>query len=69
MKLLKVNEVATILDVSVARAYELARTGVLPSVRLGRQVRIAEEALRNWIQTGGRDAPSEGGRASAPVVD
>ena len=42
-------EVATILGVSVGRAYELARRGAIPSVRLGRQVRVDRIALEKWL--------------------
>ena len=53
MKLLTVPEVAQVLRVPVARAYELTRSGVIPCVRLGRQVRVSEAALRRFISDGG----------------
>ena len=53
MKLLQVPEVAEILSVSRERAYELARSGALPVVRVGRQVRIDSEKLTQWIDRGG----------------
>lgn len=54
MKLMKAAEVAAILRVSPARIYEIARRGLLPTVRIGeRQVRFAEEAVREWIANGG----------------
>lgn len=53
MRLLTAKEVARILQVSPARVYELARTGVIPSVRLTRQVRFEEAALREWVARGG----------------
>lgn len=53
MKLIKVTELADILDVSKARAYELIRTGLIPSVRLGRQVRVDAQQLGEWIDRGG----------------
>ena len=59
MKLLQIPELAKILDVSVDRAYELARSGALPVVRLGRQVRVDPEKLREWMNRGG--APLPGG--------
>lgn len=52
-RLLTANEVADILQVSVARVYELARMRVIPCVRLLRQVRFDEQALRQWIAQGG----------------
>ncbi len=60
MKLIHVTLAAEMLCVSVARVYELARSGVLPSgvvVRLGRQLRIDEDALREWIRAGGQALP------------
>lgn len=50
MKLLTASEVANILRVSTARAYELARIKCIPSIILGqRQVRFDEVALLEWI--------------------
>lgn len=51
--LLRIPQVAKILKVSEWRAYELARQGRLPVVRLGRQVRVNEAALTAWIEAGG----------------
>lgn len=50
MKLLTASEVASILKVSKARVYELARTRAIPSITLGlRQIRFDEDSLREWI--------------------
>ena len=57
MELLTVPEVAGQLRVSVPRAYQLVREGVVPAVRLGRQVRIDQEVLRAWIAQGGQGLP------------
>ena len=59
MKLMKIGEVAEVLDVSLSRAYALVREGVLPSVRLGRQVRVERDQLAEWLAKGG--AKLEGG--------
>lgn len=56
-RLLRIAEVATTLQVTEARAYELLRLGLLPQVRLGRQVRISEDALTAWIAKGGQALP------------
>lgn len=57
MRLLTAKEVSEGLRVPLARVYELARTGVIPVVRLGeRQVRFNEDAIRDWIARGGHDA-------------
>ncbi len=49
--------VGEILGVSPFRVYELARLGLLPCVRLGRQIRFDPDRLREWIQAGGAAAP------------
>jgi len=51
--LMTAEEAAARLNVSLPRFYELARTGMVPVVRLGRQVRISAEALELWIARGG----------------
>ena len=54
MKLITAQEVAAILNVPLARVYELARTKTLPSVHLGsRQLRFDEDRLHDWIASGG----------------
>lgn len=57
-------EVSRELRISVARVYDLTRRGVLPSVRIGRQVRIPEDGLRAWVERGG--APLAGGWRREP---
>ena len=60
MKLITAQEVAVILNVPLARVYELARTKTLPSVHLGsRQLRFDEAKLHDWIASGGCPAPAE----------
>ncbi len=53
MKLLRIDDVAELLDVSRARAYELVRAGLLPVVRLGRQIRVDPAKLEAWLDAGG----------------
>ena len=50
---LTIEEVARILKVSSSRAYELARTGRIPVVRLGRTVRVDPDQLSEWLARGG----------------
>ena len=52
-ELLTADDVARMIRVSRARAYELMRRQILPTVRLGRQVRVSSLALRIFIQRGG----------------
>jgi putative molybdopterin biosynthesis protein len=53
MHLLTAKETAAILKVTLPRVYELAREGLIPSVRMGRQIRFDETKLLNWIEQGG----------------
>ena len=57
IRLLIVPEVAKLLRVPPSRAYQLIRDGDLPAVHVGRQLRVSEEALRNWIAEGGDPLP------------
>lgn len=57
LQLLRIPEVAARLDVSQARAYDLCRTGAIPAVRIGRQLRVDPEALQGWIDAGGQPLP------------
>ncbi len=47
--LLTVEETADILRVGRTLAWALVRDGVLPSVRLGRCVRVPLRALEEWV--------------------
>ena len=52
--LIKAPEAAKMLDIRLARLYELTRQRVVPSVRIGpKQLRYDRETLREWIQKGG----------------
>jgi len=57
MKFLTIQETSEILKISVQRGYELARVGILPVVRLGRQLRVSEEQLGEFIEKGGKPLP------------
>jgi excisionase family DNA binding protein len=56
-RLLSVAQVAPMLGLTEARVYELVRLRMLPAVRIGRQVRIDEQALQAWIAQGGQALP------------
>jgi putative molybdopterin biosynthesis protein len=62
-RLLTLKEVAEILNVKVFRAAELVRLGILPAVRLGRQIRVDREQLSGFIARGGKSLPKVGDRA------
>ncbi len=48
---LTIPEVAKILEIGRASAYNLAKQQGFPSIRIGRQLRVPEEALRRWINS------------------
>lgn len=53
-KLLRLPEVARLLDLKEDRVYALAREGIIPVVRIGRQLRVDPDALDEWIHNGGQ---------------
>lgn len=59
--LLKVPEAAKLLRISRNLAYDLVARGELPSVRLGRIIRVPRRGLEDWIsrQAGLPGAPPE----------
>lgn len=56
-RLLTIPEVADYLKIKKERAYELARLGILPVCRLGRQIRVDATRLAEWIAAGGQALP------------
>jgi len=63
--LLTISQVATTLSVSQARGYEILKKGLIPVVRIGRQVRVREKDLDSYIESGGIGMRSIGGRRHA----
>ena len=47
---LKVPEVAAALRIARSRAYELVGEGEIPSVRIGRSVRVSRRDLERWLE-------------------
>ncbi len=47
---LKVSEVAQVLRIARSRAYELVGSGEIPSVRIGRSVRVSRRELDQWLE-------------------
>lgn len=41
------------------RVYEAARLGLIPCVRIGRQVKFDEDSLKEWARSGGTIQPTE----------
>ncbi len=47
--LLKVKDVARILNISMAKAYELTQSQKLPVVKIDKCIRVRREDLEEWI--------------------
>lgn len=48
--MLTVPQVAKALQIARGRAYELVARGVIPSVRLGKSIRVPRDALLEWME-------------------
>jgi excisionase family DNA binding protein len=48
--LVTIDEAADLLSISRGKLYQLIQTGELPTVRIGRAVRIPFDALEQWAQ-------------------
>ena len=49
-RLLKPNEVASLLNISRSFAYHLLQTGAIPTVRLGKACRVRPQDLAEYIE-------------------
>lgn len=49
-KLLKVGEVAKILDIGKSKAYEIVTSIGFPVVKIGRLIRVRRSDLDQWIE-------------------
>jgi prophage regulatory protein len=49
-KLLKPSEVAQVLGIGRSLSYELIAQGQIPSVRIGRCIRVHLDSLDQWIK-------------------
>jgi excisionase family DNA binding protein len=52
---LTVGETANILRVSRTKAYELVASGYIPTIRVGRSIRVPEHRLRSFLDGELRD--------------
>lgn len=50
-QLLRVTEAARIAGIGRTMAYELVMAGTLPSVKIGRSIRIPLSGLTEWIKS------------------
>lgn len=44
-----VEEVASILSLGRNKTYELVKMGIIPSMKLGKQIRIPKLSLESWL--------------------
>lgn len=58
-QLLTMPQVAEILGVREQKVYIMARQGMFPVVRLGRQLRTDPDKLQEWIDRGGQTITEE----------
>jgi excisionase family DNA binding protein len=49
-KLLRAPEVREVLGICQSQAYRLMQNGTLPTVRIGRSLRVPADALQKWIE-------------------
>lgn len=56
-RLINVKQMAKLLGVSKHRVYEMAKKGLLPVCRLGRQVRFDPVQIKEWLAQGGSPLP------------
>jgi excisionase family DNA binding protein len=63
-KLLTVNEVASILRVSNMTVYRLLKSGQIPAIRVGKNYRIKESDVNDYLSRGGTrpEGNDDGGR-------
>lgn len=66
--LLKVEEAAALLRIGRTKMYGLLAAGAIPTVRVGRSVRVPRAALLRWIEdrTHGPIAPESSGDTIEP---
>ena len=56
MKLLTIQEVASLLRIDKFTVYRYAKEGIIPAIRVGRNWRFLEECLKEWLtQKAGKD--------------
>lgn len=62
-ELLTAREVQDVLGLSLSKVYDMMARGELPTLSVGRLVRVPRSALAAWIAANTRDARSDVGAA------
>lgn len=52
-KLLSVDDVSEILGLSRGQVYRYCRQGIIPHIKLSRQVRFSPKRIREFLESGG----------------
>ena len=52
-KLMQICEVSEALGISNTTTRRLIKAGVLPAIRVGGQIRVDQDRLRDWLSSGG----------------
>lgn len=63
-ELLRIDEAAQLLALGRSKTYELVLSGVIPSIRIGRSVRVPRARLFAWIEA---QMPTPGGEQEPPT--
>ena len=66
---LTVEEAAAVLRIGRTAAYEAARRGELPAVRIGRSLRVPRAALEQLLTAAGTDSPQTNGAGTTAPPD
>ncbi len=49
-EVMTIKDVAQYLRISEAKVYELARTGAIPALRIGKSWRFQKDLLKQWVR-------------------
>ena len=52
-KYLQISQISDLLGISETTTRRLVKKGVLPAIRVGRQIRIDERRFQDWLDGGG----------------
>jgi len=52
---LQISQVSELLEISDTTTRRLVKRGVLPAIRVGRQIRIDQQRFQKWLDTGGSE--------------
>jgi excisionase family DNA binding protein len=52
-RFLQIAQVSALLEISDTTTRRLVKKGVLPAIRVGRQIRIDQRRFQEWLDSGG----------------